>query len=80
MDLQAIQKRMENCPCGVKHECDLKGLEVGHGNLFKTGEILKKYNFPTHILMVADQEFVFGDERPCRKLVKRGLFGADARV
>ena len=55
MDLQAIQKRMENCPCGVKHECDLKGLEVGHGNLFKTGEILKKYNFPTHILMVADK-------------------------
>lgn len=55
MDLAALRKRMENCPCGKKHECDLKALEVAHGNLEKTGEILKKYGFPMHILLVADK-------------------------
>ena len=55
MDLVALQKRMSDCPCGKTHVCDLKALEVAHGNLAKTGEILKKYNFPTHILLVADK-------------------------
>ena len=55
MDLEALRRKMENCPCGVKHECELKALEVAHGNLGKTGDILKKYAFPTHILMVADK-------------------------
>ena len=73
MDLQAIQKRMENCPCGVKHECDLKGLEVGHGNLFKTGEILKKYNFPTHILMVADKNSFLVTSGLAESLLKEGF-------
>ncbi len=73
MDLQALQKRMENCPCGVKHECDLKGLEVGHGNLFKTGEILKKYNFPTHILMVADKNSFLVTSGLAESLLKEGF-------
>lgn len=45
---------MQNCPCGQKHECDIKDVAVGSGLLQQTAEILKRNNFPTDILVVAD--------------------------
>ena len=73
MDLVALQKRMEGCPCGKKHVCDLKALEVAHGNLARTGELLKKYNFPTHILLVADKNSFMVTSGLTESLLKEGF-------
>ncbi|MBR3954141.1 MAG: sn-glycerol-1-phosphate dehydrogenase [Clostridia bacterium] len=54
MDLSNLLAKLQNCPCGKKHECDLKDVAVGSGLLKQTAEILKKNNFPTDILVVAD--------------------------
>jgi len=45
---------MQNCPCGQKHECDIKDVAVGSGLLQQTADILKRNNFPSDILVVAD--------------------------
>ena len=49
MDLQAILKNLENCPCGRKHSFDLKVYEADRGLVHKVGEILQKGNFPKKI-------------------------------
>ncbi len=54
MDLSNLLAKMQNCPCGQKHECDLKDVAVGSGLLQQTAEILQRNNFPTDILVVAD--------------------------
>lgn len=54
MDLQKLRDMMADCECGHKHDFDLEALEIGSGIIDKTGEILKRYNFPKKILMVAD--------------------------
>ncbi len=54
MDLTNILAKLQNCPCGQKHECDIKDVAVGSGLLQKTAEILKRNSFPTDILVVAD--------------------------
>lgn len=46
---------LENCPCGRKHEVNIKAVEIGSGLLEKTAEILKKNGFPTKILVSADK-------------------------
>ena len=55
IDLVALKKEFENCPCGVKHELNVKDIRVGSKITSKTGEILKENNFPTNILFVADK-------------------------
>ncbi|MBR6780652.1 MAG: sn-glycerol-1-phosphate dehydrogenase [Clostridia bacterium] len=55
MDLNAILKNLQNCPCGKCHTCDVKAVEIGSGLLQHTAEILKSNAFPTDILVVADQ-------------------------
>lgn len=55
MDLQAILKSLENCPCGRKHSFDLKLYEADRGLVHKVGEILKKGNFPKKIYIVTDE-------------------------
>lgn len=45
---------MKNCPCGQKHDCDLKAVEIGSGLLANTADILHRNHFPTDILVVAD--------------------------
>ncbi len=54
MDLTNLLAKLQNCPCGQKHECDLKDVAVGSGLLQQTAEILKRNNFPADILVVAD--------------------------
>lgn len=54
MDLNALRKRMENCDCGRVHDFDLQALEVKSGNVLRVGELLKRFDFPTNILFVAD--------------------------
>lgn len=55
MDLQAILKSLENCPCGRKHSFDLKVYEADRGLVHKVGEILKKGAFPKKIYIVTDE-------------------------
>ena len=55
MDLEALRKSMENCPCGKEHPFDLKGLEVDSGNLARVATLLDKYDFPKNIMVVTDK-------------------------
>jgi glycerol-1-phosphate dehydrogenase [NAD(P)+] len=55
MDLQAILKSLENCPCGRKHSFDLKVYEADRGLVHKVGEILKNGGFPKKIYIVSDE-------------------------
>ena len=55
MDLEALKKSMENCPCGKDHPFDLKGLEVDSGNLARVATLLDKYDFPKNIMVVTDK-------------------------
>ncbi len=55
MDLQAIIKNLENCPCGRVHTFDLKVYEAERGLVHKVGEILEKGNFPKKIYIVTDE-------------------------
>lgn len=55
MDLQALLKDMENCPCGKTHTFDTKFCEIGSGLTKKTGGILEKAGFDKNILLVADR-------------------------
>lgn len=54
MDLTNLLAKLQNCPCGQTHECDIKDVAVGSGLLLHTADILKRNNFPTDILVVAD--------------------------
>lgn len=55
MDIKKIIDGLKNCPCGRKHSVELKAVEIAGGLLEKTASILKKCNFPTKILVVADK-------------------------
>lgn len=55
MDLKNFLKEYENCPCGQKHECSLKDVQIGSGFVHCVGEILKKNGFPDNLLVVADR-------------------------
>ncbi len=55
MDLQALIKSLENCPCGRKHSFDLQTYEADRGLVHKVGEILTKGNFPKKIYIVTDE-------------------------
>lgn len=55
MDLRAIIKDLEGCPCGRKHHFDLETYEADRGLVHKVGEILTKGNFPKKIYVVSDE-------------------------
>ncbi len=55
MNLNAILKELENCPCGKKHTFDIKCVEIFSGLTEKAGEILTREGFPKNILFVADK-------------------------
>lgn len=54
MDIQAIYRKLQNCPCGRPHTAALERVEIGHGLRFRTGEILADFGFPKNVLLVAD--------------------------
>lgn len=55
MDISAIIKNLENCPCGRVHTVNIKAVEIGEGMLARTAEILRDADFPRNILVVADR-------------------------
>ncbi|MBO5883103.1 MAG: sn-glycerol-1-phosphate dehydrogenase [Clostridia bacterium] len=56
MDLTAILKNLENCPCGKKHTFYTERVEISSGATKKTGAILSEVNFPKNVLLVADEK------------------------
>ncbi len=62
MDLQAIIKGLENCPCGRVHAFDLKTYEADRGLVHKVGEILEKSGFPKKICIVSDENAMRASE------------------
>ncbi len=55
MDLNAILKSLENCPCGKEHTFATKVVEISHGATARVGEILTEAGFPKKLLFVADE-------------------------
>lgn len=55
MNIRAIVKNLENCPCGKKHTVNIKACEIGSGILEKTAELLKENEFPRKVFVVADR-------------------------
>ncbi len=55
IDLLALKKEFENCPCGMKHELKIKDIQIGSGKVKETGEILKKNEFGKKLVLVADK-------------------------
>ena len=55
MDLRAIIKDLEGCPCGRKHHFDLETYEADRGLVHKVGEILENSHFPKKIYIVSDE-------------------------
>ncbi len=58
MDISAILKNLENCPCGRIHTVNIKAVEIGEGMLARTAEILRDADFPHKILVVADKNTI----------------------
>lgn len=55
MNINKLIESLQGCPCGRDHHVNIKAVEIGHGMLARTAEILKNNGFPTHILLVADK-------------------------
>lgn len=58
MDFNALVSSLKDCPCGRKHECDIKCVSIGSGLLEKTAEILSENGFPKNILLIADKNTI----------------------
>ncbi|MDP4153436.1 MAG: sn-glycerol-1-phosphate dehydrogenase [Bacillota bacterium] len=54
MDLQALLKSLQDCPCGREHHTKIKAVEIGEGLVKKAGKILAENKFPKNILVVGD--------------------------
>ncbi len=55
MDFNKLIADFQNCPCGAKHECNLKAVRVGSGIISQIGNILLKNGFKNNLLLVADK-------------------------
>ncbi|MDP4134007.1 MAG: iron-containing alcohol dehydrogenase, partial [Bacillota bacterium] len=76
MDIKGLVDGLKNCPCGRKHEIDIKAVEIGSGLLNKTAEILTANNFPKKILVVADKNTLKASEGILEVLKEGGfLYG-----
>jgi len=58
VDIKLITEQLSNCPCGRKHEADIKAVYIEEGILSETGKLLKENNFPEKILVVADKNTI----------------------
>lgn len=55
MDLNAIIRSLDGCPCGRPHRFDLKTYEADRGLVHKVGEILENSGFPKKLYVVSDE-------------------------
>lgn len=62
MDVSKLLASLRDCECGHAHESELKAVECDSGNVRRAGELLAKYDFPKHILLVADENTIAAAE------------------
>lgn len=53
--LDIISEFKAPCSCGCQHETTIEDVRIGEGLVHAVGSILKENNFPTTVLLVADQ-------------------------
>ncbi len=54
LDIKKLVEEFSDCPCGVKHELNIKDIVIGSGIVKDTGDILKRNGFGKKLLFVAD--------------------------
>lgn len=55
LDLKKITDSLKDCPCGRKHEINIRALEIGLNNTCDTGRILYDNGFEQELHVVADK-------------------------
>ncbi len=61
--MQIIEDHKDKkCSCGIVHETAIKDVQLGSGIVKDVGEILKKNNFSTNLLVVADRNTLKASE------------------
>ena len=55
MDLGALIRPLEGCPCGKKHTVVTKHVVIESGLVSRTGETLRAIGFPQRMLLVSDE-------------------------
>lgn len=73
MDIKELLDSLKDCPCGRNHIVDIKAVEIGHGLKEKTADILKNNQFPSNILVVADENTLRASEGILDVLKKGGI-------
>ncbi|MBR5314058.1 MAG: iron-containing alcohol dehydrogenase [Clostridia bacterium] len=61
--------------CGLAHHTTIQDIQIAKGLVNSVGEILKKNNFPTKLLMVADQNTLKATEG-----IAKSLFGFETMI
>jgi len=72
MNLEAIIRSFDGCPCGRPHHFDLKTYEADRGLVHKVGEILENSGFPKKIYVVSDETAMRVSEGLTASLDKHG--------
>ncbi len=62
MDFKKLIEDFQNCPCGAKHECNLKDVRIGSGIISQIGTILLENGFNQKLLLVADKNTLNASE------------------
>ncbi|MBE6952087.1 MAG: sn-glycerol-1-phosphate dehydrogenase [Ruminococcaceae bacterium] len=55
LDLKKVTDSLRDCPCGRKHEINIRSLEIGYKNTGDTGRILREAEFGKKLHVVADK-------------------------
>ena len=53
--LEIINSISGDCGCGLQHKTAIKDIQIASGLVHDVGNILRKNNFPTNLLLVADK-------------------------
>lgn len=53
--LEIINSMSGNCSCGLHHKTAIRDIQIASGLVHNVGNILRKNNFPTNLLLVADK-------------------------
>lgn len=53
--LEIINSISGDCDCGLHHKTAIKDIQIASGLVHNVGNILRKNNFPTNLLLVADK-------------------------
>lgn len=74
--LNIIEKMSGECSsCGLLHKTTIQDIQIAPGLVNSVGEILKKNDFPTKLLMVADQNTLKASEG-----IAKSLFGFETMI